>query len=109
MLIIKNEYRLYAIKVSKLSAVAIDDYLCTFYMENGEKVTCSKTLKEIHENLPPHFMRISRNCIVNVKKVKQIDTRKRKIELENGLSFSFSCRNAKKLKDKFIFTHQDLT
>jgi DNA-binding LytR/AlgR family response regulator len=83
----------------ELLAIKIADYLCTFHMENGEKFSCSKTLKEVQEELSPNFLLISRNCIINVEKIKLIDVRKREIELPDRLIFKYSYRKAKRLKD----------
>jgi DNA-binding LytR/AlgR family response regulator len=70
-------------------------------MDSGETFRSSENLKEIEPKLPPYFMRIDRDCIINIRRIKQIDIKKREVELINGLTFGFSRRTTKPLVARF--------
>ena len=98
---VKNEKEYRIIQVELLLAVEVNDYLCTFYAENEPPFSCVESLGKILSELPDCFIRISRNCIVSVQHIKSIDFKNRKVRLSGNMTFSFSTRNAKALKQMF--------
>jgi DNA-binding LytR/AlgR family response regulator len=98
---IRNENEMHIIHVGNLLAVTVEDYLCTFFIENEPPFSCTKSLKEALASLPDFFIRINRNCAVNMNKIKSIDLRNKKVQIQRDLFFPFSTRNAKGLKEHF--------
>ena len=96
--IAKNEGKFQFIQPESLLAVEVDDYLCTFYMENKPSFHCIESLQKIHSYLPDCFIRISRKYIINMHHVKSIDFERRKVNLSGDKVFRFSVRNARPLK-----------
>ena len=100
-LTVKNENEIRIIQTKSLLAIEVNDYLCTFYVENEPSVSCVESLQKILSKLPDSFIRISRNCIVNKRHVKSIDSKRREIKLTGDKICSFSVRNAPILKKTF--------
>ncbi|GHV62251.1 hypothetical protein FACS1894195_3980 [Bacteroidia bacterium] len=98
---IRNEHEMCIIPPENLIKVTVEDYLCTFFIENEDKFVCTKSLKELEAILPDFFIRISRNCIINKNKVKSMDSKKQTVKMSDNQSLPFSSRNAKRLKDLF--------
>jgi DNA-binding LytR/AlgR family response regulator len=98
--ILKNEKEIRIISVKSLSAIKVDDYICTFYVENEEKFSCTKSLRDIGDQLPDHFIRISRNTIINCKKIKSMNLKKREILMVSGDSFIYPSGNFKHIKER---------
>ena len=99
--IVKNENEIRIIQGESLLAVEVNDYLCTFHIENESSFSCVESLEKTVAKLPDYFIRISRNCIVNTLHIKSIDFKNRKVKLSGNKVFSFSVRNAKVLKQVF--------
>jgi len=97
---VASEKAIRVIQITSLFAIKVEDYICTFYIENEEEFSCTQSLKEIERMLPTHFCRISRNTMINIKKIKTIELKQKKIELVSGHTFSYSRRNAKLIKEK---------
>jgi len=97
---VANEKGIRIIQVESLLGVKVEDYVCTFYIENGEFFSCTHSMKDVEKLLPEHFCRISRNTVVNIKKIKTIELRQREVVLTSGNAFSYSRRNAKLIRDK---------
>jgi DNA-binding LytR/AlgR family response regulator len=94
---VRNEKEIRPIDTDCLLAITVTDYLCHFYIENEDVFTCSKSLKEVSSLLPDFFIQISRNCIINGKKIKSINTKKKVVILSEELQFHYSCKLAKLL------------
>jgi DNA-binding LytR/AlgR family response regulator len=97
-IVIRNEQEIRIIHVENLLAVKVENYICTFYVENETSFSCTKSLKETIAELPDFFLQINRNCIVNTNKIKTISLKHRKITIQGGITYSFSERNANSLK-----------
>lgn len=100
LITVTSEKGIRVIQVTSLLAIKVENYICTFYLENGEKFSCSKSLKEIGNLLPVYFCCISRNTVINIKKIRTVELKQRKIELVSGHIFPYSRRNAKLVKEK---------
>ena len=98
---VKNEHETRIIKVNSLLSIEINDYLCTFYIENEHSFSCVKSLQMIHSKLPEFFIRINRNCIINARHVMSINYKRREVELTGNRVCSFSVRSAKTLRKVF--------
>ena len=89
------------IQIDALSAVEVEDYICEFHIINEPSIYSVQSLREILLVLPDHFVKVSRNRIVNMLHVKSIDYNIRKLTLSCGKFFFFSVRNIKVLKSIF--------
>ena len=98
---VRNESEMRVIKVDFLLAVEVNDYLCTFYIENESPFSCVESLQKILLKLPGSFIRISRNCIINPRHVKAIHFKRREVRLTGNKICHFSVRNAHVLKQTF--------
>ena len=96
---LKNEKEIRLINVEVLHAVEVKDYYCTFHVENKKNFTCTKSLKEIEGILPNHFLKISRSTIINTEKINSLNLSHRKIVLTSEISFTYSCRYSKLIKE----------
>lgn len=67
------------IELDKLVYVEVSDYLATFHMDDGTSWCCCRSLREIAQKLPQSFIIISRSCVVNLSKVKEIVINKRRV------------------------------
>ena len=101
---VANEKGIRVIQITSLFAIKVEDYVCTFYIENKEEFSCTKSMKEVERMLPVHFCRISRNTMINMKKIKTIELKQKKIELVSGHIYTYSRRNIKLIKEKLNST-----
>jgi DNA-binding LytR/AlgR family response regulator len=99
--IVNNETEIRAIYAENLLAVRVEEYICTFFVENEPPFSCTKSLKETVASLPDFFIQINRNCIVNADKIKSINFKNKEVRLTTGITFPFSVRNTKVLKKHF--------
>jgi|ERR1035437_4538938 DNA-binding LytR/AlgR family response regulator len=99
---IRNEREIRIIHLDYLYAVTIENYLCTFFIENEKKFICTNSLKELLFKLPSNFIRINRSCIINLEKVESIDLKNNEILMPSNLKFMISIRNKKRLKDQLL-------
>ena len=97
-LILRNENEIHFIKMGNLLAITVEDYLCHFHIENEAVFVCTKALKEIALQLPDYFIKINRNCIVNIKHVKSLCIKKKSVKLSSGLSFRYAIKYLKALE-----------
>jgi len=98
---LKSEGKAHIIRIKLLKAVEVSDYLCKFHVKNEKPYSFAESLQKIQSILPKHFIRISRNCVINTQHVKSIDYKRREVILSGNMIFSFSVRNAKLLKQMF--------
>jgi DNA-binding LytR/AlgR family response regulator len=96
---VRNENEMRIISVKNLLAVNVDDYLCTFFVENEPDFTCTKSLKETIAMLPDFFIRINRNCIVNANKIESIKLKQKEVLMPGNRLFPFSVNHEKALKE----------
>jgi DNA-binding LytR/AlgR family response regulator len=95
---VRNKQVLKRIELSQLNAIVGDSYCSTFLLENEEKFTCTKTLKHFESILPPPtWLRVSKNAILNSKKIVSVEFENRIARLENGKEFSVSVSKMKEL------------
>jgi len=97
---VANEKEIRVIQIVSLFAIKVEDYICTFYIENEETFSCTQSMKEIEQTLPDYFCRISRNTMINMKKIKTVELMQKKIEMVTGHTFTYSRRNAKLIREK---------
>ena len=97
---VANEKGIRVMQAVSLLAITVEDYICTFLIENGEEFSCTQSMKEIEQMLPGYFCRISRNTVINMRKIKTVELKQKKIELISGHTFVYSRRNAKLIKEK---------
>ena len=97
---VKNRQMLKCIDLQSLYAITGDGYCATFFIDNQEKFTCWKTLKEIEGILPlsSNYLRINKNAIINIIRVAELLYEKRVIALDNGAKFQVSVRKMKNIK-----------
>lgn len=92
---LRSESESKCIDLDDLVSVCVNDYLSTFHCKNGQKFSCTRSLKEMESNLPINFFRINRNCIVNVLTLDTLNIHNRTVLLSDSSKFVVSHRRLK--------------
>lgn len=90
--------------ITDIVYIECDSYLSTIHLsESSEKEKFCKLLKELEGDLNDYgFLRISRNILLNMKYLKEINTKNdQRIILKNGTELSFSGRKLNLIKQFF--------
>jgi DNA-binding LytR/AlgR family response regulator len=74
---LKSRNKMIKLDPDKVTHIQVDDYLCTVYCKESGQHHCCQSLKELAKQLPPTFLRISRNCIINPDHIQKIDFQKK--------------------------------
>ena len=90
------------IELDKICYVCAECTCSTFYLDDNSQLTSLKSLHEVETMLPSNFIRIHRNCIVNILKISELQIGKRNIMLTNGKQLTVSCRNIKALSARLL-------
>lgn len=105
---IKDGRVTHRISVKNLIYIHCDCYICTIITLNGHHYSCSKPLSYFTNLLqPPHFVRISRNKLINIEHVSAVKSgdKNRKIAImSNGEELEIAFRRWRELKEALI-TH----
>ena len=90
------------VNIDDIIHIAADSNYSTFYLQNNEKITVSKVLKEYEEILPEHqFVRVHKSSIVNLNYVKEYNSKNGlEVILKNGEKIAVSRRRAGDFTDK---------
>lgn len=97
-IILKNAITIRQIDIQTICYITIDiDCVTVFFVDNS-KFSCSKSLQEMQEILPSHFIKIARGCIVNLFKVKELRLKQRKVILYDGTELQVAFRRFKSIK-----------
>jgi len=97
--LIENESKVQKVYLSEIIYIIYEDYTATFQLLTTKKYG-NKSLKETVANLPPFFVRINRNCIVNSLAIVEFIKKDRSLILSNGESLTVSHRNVNRILDK---------
>jgi DNA-binding LytR/AlgR family response regulator len=108
IIIMKDERKVCNIDTDSILYVEVDDYLCTFHLykedmegregKNKNVFVCTKSLTEVSKELPGHFFRISRSCVINLMRMEALIIAEREVVMGNGKSLKISCRRIKSCK-----------
>lgn len=96
-IIIRNSDIIKRIYIEQILFVSVDADCLTFWVQNNDQFSCSRSLKEIESKLPDYFFKISRQYLVNTWKISEIRLRQRKIILSDGIELPVSVRKIKSL------------
>jgi two-component system, LytTR family, response regulator len=90
------------IKVKDIVMLAAEGSYCKIYLNNDEKLTCSKNLKHFEEALSgiTYFFRSHKSNIVNLKYVSEINRTEGEIFLEKNLKALLSAEKIEMLVEK---------
>lgn len=97
-LLLRNQHECKCVNLEKLVYVVIDNYLSMLYFHKGKPFTCTISLKVLENSLPQNFIRISRNCLVNIDFIDTINTRSCYIILTTEVKLVISKSRIKYLK-----------
>lgn len=95
---VKNNQEIRIIPLMDLISIQVEDYFARFQIENSKEFCCTKSLKEMGAILPENFIRINKNCIVNLQKVQSFNITTKKLRLVNCSEFIVSVRSLPNLK-----------
>jgi two-component system LytT family response regulator len=99
------------VNIEDIIHIAADSNYSIFYLQNKDKITVSKVLKEYEEILPDtQFVRIHKSSIVNLNYVKEYNSKNGlEVILKNGEKIAVSRRRASDFADKIkSYTSFDL-
>lgn len=99
------------VNIEDIIHIAADSNYSIFYLQNKDKITVSKVLKEYEEILPDNqFVRIHKSSIVNLNYVKEYNSKNGlEVILKNGEKIAVSRRRASDFADKIkSYTSFDL-
>ena len=98
-LFLKNENIIRRIKVDQIYYIKIVNQCVNVYLPKEKVFQTNFSLSEIEQLLPAYFLKIHRNCIVNIKKVIEFDIKNKKLLLINGKLLVVAVRKVKTVKD----------
>lgn len=99
------------VNIEDIIHIAADSNYSVFYLQNRDKITVSKVLKEYEEILPENqFVRIHKSSIVNLDYVKEYHSKNGlEVILKNGDKIAVSRRRASDFADKIkLYTRFDI-
>lgn len=95
-IVLECDFKIVKLAVHDIYYILHHDGLTTFVLEQKEKI-CHKSLSELENLLPPNFIRINRNCIVNHLAIVELNKKDRQITLINSQQLTVSHRNIKSI------------
>lgn len=98
---IKKGNHLVNVKIESIAYIEVEGKFSNIYAENS-KFLIELPLKEIIERLEGYlFVRVNRNCIINLKQVKEIELTEDAIILHNGARIYMSRRYRSDFMEQF--------
>lgn len=97
-IVVECELKILKISTSDIVCINHENEITTFIMIDGEKL-CHKSLAELSKILPPTFIRINRNYIVNFHAIIEFNKKDRLLTLNNKMNLVVSHRNIKSVTD----------
>jgi len=88
LLVAKKDDKVFLIEPDKIDIIRSEGGKVTLYDNKGQSYGLTKSLNEILEQLPNHFVRISKSAIVNINRVDHLSNsfdRTMYIMMENGV------------------------
>lgn len=79
---IKNQF--YQIVPNNITYICTEDRKIVIHNIYNDNITISTTLSHIHELLPNHFMQSKNCCLINIKRISNIDKNDRIIYFNNN-------------------------
>jgi len=97
-LIIDSESNIDLIEIEKITYITVDSFSSEIYFVDGPKYHSCKTLSFFESSLPETlFFRISRNAIVNLLHIENVNKLSRKIKIKGDVVLYVSARQLKNL------------
>ncbi|MFD2036239.1 LytR/AlgR family response regulator transcription factor [Belliella marina] len=94
---LKNENEILRIRSDEILYVTVEGKILTCKTEDETIFHCTMALNRLVEELPEYFLRISRSCLVNVKKIKRYYRHKKLVILSDGSEHKVAGRRLKSL------------
>lgn len=90
------------VDIDEIVHIEAESNYSTFYFQNKEKITVSKSLKEYEELLPDHqFIRVHKSTIVNLNYLAEYNSKNgMELILKNGEKIAVSRRRASDFSDR---------
>lgn len=99
---LRSNYLVKKVDINDILYVNIKDQLTAIYLSTGDVFFYSKPLCEILKEVPAHFIYISRNWMININRINEINLKIRTVTMEDGKQLPISVRKFKILKKKLI-------
>ena len=91
---VKTDYRIVKLAVSDIRYIeGMSEYL-KIYLEGQKPVITLLSMKKMEEYLPPHFMRIHRSYIINLKKIQEVNKNRVILDADTYLPIGDNYREA---------------
>lgn len=76
--------------------IQADQHYCEVYLSDGERMISSETLANFEKRMPPHFFRLHKSTLVNLKRVKSFQLKENPtIVLSNEIELKLAHRRKK--------------
>ena len=96
-LILDSEFKIDLIEIEKITYITVDSFSSEIHFVDGTKCNSSKTLSFLESSLPDTFFKISRNTIVNLSHIENVNKLSHKIKIEGDIALCASTRQFKNL------------
>lgn len=106
---IKNCDAIMQLDANSILYVQVDLECASFYLADGSRYSCSKSLKNLISILPDFFVKINRNCLVNSHKIVEFKLKTRHVLLAGGYCLPVSTRNITAVKSRLFQNIQRLS
>ncbi len=101
-LTLKNEQEIVRVNLDDVLFFYVEKKMLTCKTENGEVFKCSQSLTWIETKVPEDFLKINRNVMINLFKMKRLERASRKLILLDGTAFKVSERRFSKLVKSIV-------
>jgi len=100
-LILECESKIDIIGISKITHITTDSIKSVIHLADNSKYYSNKSLNHLESLLPPTFVRVNRNSIVNIGYIENINKTNRVIQIENDIVLYASTRQIRYLINRF--------
>lgn len=88
------------IQKSKVNYLKANSNYCEIHLNDGSKILCSKTMKEISEKLnSPHFIKVHSSYIVNISKIIFVNNAFQLLTIQDGTQIPIARMRKNDIKD----------
>lgn len=106
VLTFKKGKTLYRIPINDITHIEVNKNTITIHSNNRNSIEINKSLKEIEEKLPSHFIKSHKSCIVNTKNILKYNSKERYITFTDYNNTTLISRKYKKDLETYLIKYQ---
>lgn len=100
-IILKQDHIYKRIALDDVIFIKVKDYVLTCVLENDKAVVLYRSMEEFRRLLPPGFVQISRDKIINLYKITSLNKKSRSVTLIDQSSHRVAARRIKDVLHTF--------